>query len=112
MRLSVHRRPAATPGPLAPPEACGHLLTTSLPQRLLPGGSPPCAGHTVSDPQVTAGAHQERVSVSQEGELRCRKGVWRGGVEARALSVADVLGRMQHVEQDATATPAYSLEVK
>lgn len=39
-------------------------------------------------------------------------GVWRGGVEARALSVADVLGRMQHVEQDATATPAYSLEVK
>lgn len=46
------------------------------------------------------------------GGTEVQEGVWRGGVEARALSVADMLGRMQHAEQDATATPAYSLEVK
>ena len=107
----MHGRPAAMPAPVAPPKAYGICSPPASRSDFFPGAAPR-ASHTVSDLQVTPGARQKGASVSQDGELRCRKGLWRGGVEARALSVADVLGRMQHVEQDATATPASSLEVK
>lgn len=98
--------PRPPPSP-APPDFCGHLLTASLTQRLLPGGSLPCAGHTVSDPPGQSRRSSGTCFCVPGRGLRCRERVWRGGWKPE-LSAADVLGRWQ----DVTATPAYSLEVK